>query len=55
MRVLAEAGLPDGVVNMVTGSGGTVGDALVTDPRVKGVSFTGSTPVGLGIQERAVG
>jgi aldehyde dehydrogenase (NAD+) len=40
---------------MVTGSGGTVGDALVTDPRVKAVSFTGSTPVGLGIQERAVG
>src|SRR5215211_3946629 len=55
MRVLAEAGLPGGVVNMVTGSGGTVGDALVTDPRVKGVSFTGSTPVGLGIQARAVG
>ena len=55
VRVLAEAGLPDGVVNMVTGSGGTVGDALVTDPRVKGVSFTGSTPVGLGIQARAVG
>ena len=55
MRVLAEAGLPGGVVNMVTGSGGTVGDALVTDPRVKGVSFTGSTPVGLGIQGRAVG
>jgi acyl-CoA reductase-like NAD-dependent aldehyde dehydrogenase len=55
MRVLSEAGLPDGAVNMVTGSGGTVGDALVTDPRVKGVSFTGSTPVGLGIQERAVG
>ena len=55
VRVLAEAGLPGGVVNMVTGSGGTVGDALVTDPRVKGVSFTGSTPVGLGIQARAVG
>jgi acyl-CoA reductase-like NAD-dependent aldehyde dehydrogenase len=55
VRVLAEAGLPDGVVNMVTGSGGTVGDALVTDPRVKAISFTGSTPVGLGIQERAVG
>ncbi len=55
VRTLAEAGLPDGVVNMVTGSGGTVGDALVTDPRVKGLSFTGSTSVGLGIQERAVG
>jgi acyl-CoA reductase-like NAD-dependent aldehyde dehydrogenase len=55
VRNLAEAGLPDGVLNMVTGSGGTVGDAMVTDPRVKAVSFTGSTPVGLGIQERAVG
>src|SRR5919202_894661 len=55
VRILAEAGLPDGVVNMVTGSGGTVGDTLVTDPRVKALSFTGSTPVGLGIQQRAVG
>ena len=40
---------------MVTGPGGAVGDALVTDPRVKGLSFTGSTSVGLGIQGRAVG
>jgi acyl-CoA reductase-like NAD-dependent aldehyde dehydrogenase len=55
VRILAEAGLPDGVVNMVTGPGGAVGDTLVTDPRVKALSFTGSTPVGLGIQERAVG
>src|SRR3712207_149903 len=55
VRILAEAGLPDGVINMVTGSGGTVGDTLVTDPRIKALSFTGSTPVGLGIQERAIG
>jgi acyl-CoA reductase-like NAD-dependent aldehyde dehydrogenase len=55
VRSLAEAGLPEGVLNMVTGSGGTVGDTLVTDPRVKGLSFTGSTSVGLGIQEKAVG
>ena len=55
MQILSEAGLPDGVVNMVTGSGSAVGDPLVTDPRVKGISFTGSTNVGLGIQERAVG
>jgi alpha-ketoglutaric semialdehyde dehydrogenase len=55
VRILAETGLPEGVLNMVTGSGGSVGDPLVTDPRVKGVSFTGSTSVGLSIQERAVG
>src|SRR5918997_678401 len=55
VAILAEAGLPEGVLNMVTGSGGTVGDTLVTDPRVKGASFTGSTAVGLGIQEKAVG
>ena len=55
VRILAEAGLPDGVLNMVMGPGGSVGDALVTDPGVKGLSFTGSTAVGLGIQGRAVG
>ncbi len=53
--ILSEAGLPDGVVNMVTGPGSTVGDTIVTDPRVKGLSFTGSTATGLGIQERAIG
>src|SRR5215207_1222232 len=53
--ILAEAGLPDGVVNMVTGPGGAVGDTLATDRRIKALSFTGSTPVGLSIQERAVG
>lgn len=55
VRILAEAGLPNGVVNMVTGPGSSVGDTLVTDPRVKALSFTGSTAVGLGIQERAIG
>src|ERR687893_739893 len=53
--ILAEAGLPDGVVNMVTGPGSTVGDAIVADGRVKGLSFTGSTATGLGIQGRAIG
>ena len=41
-----EAGLPPGVINVVCGSGATVGDALVRDPRVHAVSFTGSTAVG---------
>ena len=45
-RVLEEAGLPPGVWNVVMGSGGAVGDPLVTHPDVKVVSFTGSTEVG---------
>jgi aldehyde dehydrogenase (NAD+) len=45
-RVLEEAGLPPGVFNVVIGSGGTVGDHLVSHPDVKVVSFTGSTEVG---------
>jgi len=45
-RILTEAGLPPGVLNLVTGGGGTLGEALVTDPRLHAVSFTGSNPVG---------
>jgi len=41
-----DAGLPDGVLNVVTGAGGEIGDALVSDKRVRKVSFTGSTAVG---------
>lgn len=44
--ILAEAGLPAGALNLVVGSGGTVGEWLVTDPRVAKVTFTGSPPVG---------
>jgi acyl-CoA reductase-like NAD-dependent aldehyde dehydrogenase len=44
--ILAEAGLPPGALNLVVGSGGTVGEWLVTDPRVAKVTFTGSPPVG---------
>ena len=50
---LLEAGLPDGVLNVVYGSGGTVGDALVRDPRVAAVSFTGSVATGKGINRIA--
>src|SRR4029078_12033597 len=45
-RVYEEAALPAGVFNVVTGSGGEVGDPLVSHPDVKVVSYTGSTDVG---------
>jgi 1-pyrroline-5-carboxylate dehydrogenase len=46
-QVLKDAGLPPGVANLVTGSGSTVGEALVRHPDVKGMVFTGSRQVGL--------
>lgn len=52
-RLLAEAGLPDGVLNVVNGDGARLGDALVAHPGVDKVSFTGSTAVGVRIQQRA--
>jgi aldehyde dehydrogenase (NAD+) len=52
VEMLQEAGVPAGVVNLVIGRGAEVGDALVTHPRVGGVTFTGSTEVGLGIYEK---
>jgi 1-pyrroline-5-carboxylate dehydrogenase len=52
-EVLAAAGLPDGVLNIVTGSGGTVGDPLVLHPRVRMVAFTGSKEVGIRIYGQA--
>ncbi len=44
--IFHEAGLPGGVLNVVTGPGEVVGEALVTEPRVRKVSFTGSTATG---------
>ena len=52
-QVLQEAGLPPGAVNLVVGPGSTVGEWLVTDPRVAKLSFTGSPPVGRRITEIA--
>ncbi len=52
-EILMEAGLPDGVYNLIYGEGGTVGDWLVTDPRPAKVTFTGSPPVGQQIMSRA--
>src|SRR3984957_4659577 len=48
-----DAGLPDGVLSVLTGPGGTLGDALVSDPRGRKVSFTGSTAIGQHITEVA--
>jgi alpha-ketoglutaric semialdehyde dehydrogenase len=50
---LADAGLPAGVLNVLTGSGSKVGDPLVRDPRVRAISFTGSVPVGQSVLEEA--
>ncbi|HEV2449717.1 MAG TPA: aldehyde dehydrogenase family protein, partial [Thermoplasmata archaeon] len=46
VRAYEEAGLPAGVLNFVTGSGGVVGNALIDDPRVRAVSFTGGVDTG---------
>jgi acyl-CoA reductase-like NAD-dependent aldehyde dehydrogenase len=51
--LLDEAGLPPGVLNVVVGPGGVVGDRLVGDRRVAKVSFTGSPPVGEAIIRKA--
>ena len=45
MQLLREAGLPDGVINLVYGSGATIGDAALASPELAGIHFTGSTPV----------
>jgi len=45
-KLFEAAGLPDGVLNVVTGHGSDIGDAVAGDPRADVVSFTGSTPVG---------
>ncbi|MBW8350178.1 aldehyde dehydrogenase family protein [Bacillus sp. IITD106] len=55
IELLIEAGLPKGVVNLVIGSGSKVGNPLVAHPLVKGVSFTGSTKLGIEINKLAAG
>lgn len=52
-EIMAAAGLPEGVFNLVHGDGPTTGEALVTDPRPAKVSFTGSPPVGARIMRLA--
>jgi acyl-CoA reductase-like NAD-dependent aldehyde dehydrogenase len=51
--LLEECGLPAGRLNVVTGGGGTVGNAIVDHPDIALITFTGSPPVGWGIKARA--
>ncbi len=53
LMLLEEAGLPDGVVNLLQGSGELAGRMLVEDPQVRFIAFTGSKKVGLDVHERA--
>ncbi len=53
VRIFAEAGIPDGVFNVVLGPGGTVGNAIADHPDVRVISFTGSTEVGYEMYARA--
>ena len=52
VEALAEAGLPPGVLNFITGPGGAVGNELVEHPDVRAVSFTGSNSIGMGTAAR---
>ena len=52
--VCEEAGLPEGLVAVLPGSGSTIGDALIRHPIPSVVSFTGSTPVGRGVGKAAL-
>ncbi len=52
-RIFDDAGLPKGALNVITGPGGTIGDALTFDPRVAMVTFTGSVDIGQRIRNLA--
>lgn len=54
-KTFLDAGVPAGVVNFVTGPGGTLGQALVNSPDVDGLTFTGSYDVGMGIYRSFAG
>ncbi len=52
-RIVKEAGLPDGVLNILHGTGDTTGEAIIKHPDVKAISFTGSTRAGARISSMA--
>ncbi|MBM7649691.1 aldehyde dehydrogenase (NAD+) [Bacillus ectoiniformans] len=53
IELFKKSGLPEGVLNLVIGSGRRVGNQLVNHPKVRGITFTGSTSVGSSIYEQA--
>lgn len=53
-EIISRSGLPDGVFNLVLGSGSQVGEALCTSPDVHAISFTGSVDVGRSIARKAI-
>lgn len=52
-EIFLQAGLPDGALNIVTGSGSVIGDKIVTDWRINMITFTGSPSVGMDIRNKA--
>jgi len=53
IKILNEAGLPKGVVNLLTGSGERIGNPIIRHPKIKGISFTGSVETGKFIRKNA--
>ena len=53
-ELVQQAGIPDGVVNVITGRGSVVGAAMARHPGIDKLSFTGSTPVGIGVGQSAM-
>jgi acyl-CoA reductase-like NAD-dependent aldehyde dehydrogenase len=53
VKILADAGVPPGVVNLVTGGGGEVGEPMIASDEVRVVSFTGSTDIGRTVAQQA--
>lgn len=54
-EILHRAGLPAGALGTITGLGSDIGDDLIADPRIKAISFTGSTAVGIALQRKLGG
>ncbi|MCR8994235.1 aldehyde dehydrogenase family protein [Brevibacillus laterosporus] len=52
-EIFEEAGLPAGALNVLPGKGSVVGEALVTDPRIAAITFTGSPEVGISLKGKA--